>query len=89
MFRRCLDRDTRNLMRRDQCLILRRAPRNDHTAAAGGWEKNTNAIATVTANAIVNANESTTAIARRALGHAATDARTIDRFVDRTGDTES
>ena len=51
--------------------------------------KNANAIATATANAIVNANESMTAIARRALEHAATDARIIARFVDRTGDTEN
>ena len=51
--------------------------------------KNENAIATATANAIVNANESTTATAHYVLEDAAAGARTIARFVPLTGDTES
>ena len=50
---------------------------------------NANANVIATANAIVNANENTIAIAPHALEDAVAGARTIVRFVARTGDTSS
>jgi len=50
---------------------------------------NANANVIATANAIVNANESTTAIAPHALEDAVAGARTTARFAARTGDTKS